>query len=90
MKAVRSDILGFPPPRHTAWRAAFGRLRVAERAGLAATPVWHEVPHRLAHVLVDMVEAFAQPVARELTKRFEEMRREDPPTLWLANHPRTS
>jgi 16S rRNA (cytidine1402-2'-O)-methyltransferase len=76
--------LGFPPPRHAARRAGFGRLRAAERAGLAATLVWHEAPHRLADVLADMAEAFgARPaaVARELTKRFEEMRRGDLPTL---------
>jgi 16S rRNA (cytidine1402-2'-O)-methyltransferase len=76
--------LGFPPPRHAARRAGFGRLRAAERAGLAATLVWHEAPHRLADALADMAEAFgARPaaVARELTKRFEEMRRGDLPTL---------
>ena len=70
--------LGFPPPRHAARRAAFGRLRAAERAGLAATLVWHEAPHRLADALADMAESFgARPaaVARELTKRFEEIRR---------------
>ena len=72
--------LGFPPPRHAARRAAFGRLRAAERAGLAATLIWHEAPHRLADALADMAESFgARPaaVARELTKRFEEIRRGD-------------
>jgi len=72
--------LGFPPPRHAARRAAFGRLRAAERAGLAATLVWHEAPHRLADALTDMAESFgARPaaVARELTKWFEEIRRGD-------------
>jgi 16S rRNA (cytidine1402-2'-O)-methyltransferase len=76
--------LGFPPPRHAARRAGFGRLRAAERAGLAATLVWHEAPHRLADALADMAEAFgarSAAVARELTKRFEEMRRGDLPTL---------
>jgi 16S rRNA (cytidine1402-2'-O)-methyltransferase len=70
--------LGFPPPRQAARRAAFGRLRAAERAGLAATLIWHEAPHRLAECLADMAEAFgARPaaVARELTKHFEEVRR---------------
>ena len=70
--------LGFPPPRHAARRAAFGRLRAAERAGLVATLVWHEAPHRLADALADMAQSFgARPaaVARELTKRFEEIRR---------------
>ena len=71
-------VLGFPPPRQAARRAAFGRLRAAERAGLAATLIWYEAPHRLAETLADMAEAFgARPaaVARELTKRFEEVRR---------------
>ncbi|MFZ0017497.1 MAG: 16S rRNA (cytidine(1402)-2'-O)-methyltransferase [Acetobacteraceae bacterium] len=71
-------VLGFPPPRQTARRAAFGRLRGAERAGLAATLVWYEAPHRLGETLQDMAEAFGPrpaAVARELTKRFEEVRR---------------
>jgi len=70
--------LGFPPPREAARRAAFGRLRAAERAGLAATLVWHEAPHRLAAMLADAALAFGDrpaAVARELTKRFEEVRR---------------
>ena len=70
--------LGFPPPRQAARRAAFGALRAAERAGLTATLIWHEAPHRLPETLTDMAEAFgARPaaVARELTKHFEEVRR---------------
>lgn len=72
--------LGFPSPRQAARRAAFGQLRAAERAGLSATLVWYEAPHRLGETLADMAEAFgARPaaVARELTKRFEEVRRAD-------------
>jgi 16S rRNA (cytidine1402-2'-O)-methyltransferase len=46
--------LGFPPPRPAARRAAFGTLRAAERAGLAATLIWHEAPHRLAETLDDL------------------------------------
>lgn len=71
-------VLGFPPPRQTARRAAFGRLRGAERAGLAATLIWYEAPHRLGETLADMAAAFGPrpaAVARELTKRFEEVRR---------------
>ena len=71
--------LGFPPPRSAARLAAFGVLRAAERAGLSATLVWHEAPHRLAECLADLVAAFGPrpaAVARELTKRFEEVRRE--------------
>lgn len=70
--------LGFPPPREAARRAAFGRLRAAERAGLSATLIWHEAPHRLAETLADLADAFGDrpaAVARELTKRFEEVRR---------------
>ena len=70
--------LGFLPPRAAARRAAFGRLRAAEGAGLSATLVWHEAPHRLAEALADLAEAFGDrpaAVARELTKRFEEVRR---------------
>jgi 16S rRNA (cytidine1402-2'-O)-methyltransferase len=77
-------LLGFPPPRQAARRAGFGRLRAAERAGLSATLIWYEAPHRLAETLADMADAFgARPaaVARELTKRFEEVRRGTLPEL---------
>ncbi len=70
--------LGFPPPRSAARLAAFGRLRAAERAGLSATLLWHEAPHRLAESLADLAAQFGDrpaAVARELTKRFEEVRR---------------
>jgi 16S rRNA (cytidine1402-2'-O)-methyltransferase len=70
--------LGFAPPRQAARRASFGALRAAERAGLTATLIWHEAPHRLAETLADMVDAFgtrSAAVARELTKHFEEVRR---------------
>jgi 16S rRNA (cytidine1402-2'-O)-methyltransferase len=70
--------LGFPPPRQAGRRAAFGGLRAAERAGLSATLIWHEAPHRLAEALADMEAAFGPrqaAVARELTKKFEEVRR---------------
>jgi 16S rRNA (cytidine1402-2'-O)-methyltransferase len=62
--------LGFPPPRQAARRTAFGTLRAAERAGLAATLIWHEAPHRLPETLADMTDAFGRrsaAVARELT-----------------------
>lgn len=71
-------MLGFPPPRHAARRAAFGRIRAAERAGLAATLIWYEAPHRLLETLADLADAFGDrqaAVARELTKHFEEVRR---------------
>jgi 16S rRNA (cytidine1402-2'-O)-methyltransferase len=80
-------VLGFPSPRRGARRASFGVLRAAERAGLAATLIWHEAPHRLRETLADMAEAFGDrpgAVARELTKRFEEVRRES--LAELARH----
>ncbi len=80
-------MLGFPPPRQAARRAACGRIRAAERAGLAATLIWYEAPHRLAETLADMADAFGPrqaAVARELTKRFEEVRRA--PLSELAAH----
>ncbi|KAA8389151.1 16S rRNA (cytidine(1402)-2'-O)-methyltransferase [Acetobacter tropicalis] len=71
--------VGFPPPRSAARKEAFAKLHAAERAGLAATLIWHEAPHRLAETLADMAEIFGPTrpcaVARELTKRFEEVRR---------------
>jgi 16S rRNA (cytidine1402-2'-O)-methyltransferase len=79
--------LGFPPPRQGMRRAGFGALRAVERAGLRATLIWHEAPHRLAETLADMAAAFGvrpAAVARELTKRFEEVRRGSLPDL--ADH----
>ncbi|MDE2008051.1 MAG: 16S rRNA (cytidine(1402)-2'-O)-methyltransferase, partial [Rhodospirillales bacterium] len=70
--------IGFPPPRPAARRAAFAALRAAERAGLVATLICYEAPHRLAETLADMAHSFGDrpaAVARELTKRFEEVRR---------------
>ncbi len=77
-------VLGFPPPRAAARRAAFAGLRAAERAGLAATLIWYEAPHRLAETLADLAAAFGDrpaAVARELTKRFEEVVRAPLPDL---------
>jgi 16S rRNA (cytidine1402-2'-O)-methyltransferase len=45
---------------------------------LVATLIWYEAPHRLAEMLADAAQAFGAreaAVARELTKRFEEVRR---------------
>jgi 16S rRNA (cytidine1402-2'-O)-methyltransferase len=70
--------LGFPPSKQAARRAAFGRLRAAERAGLSATLVWHEAPHRLLETLTDLLDVFGDrsaAVCRELTKRFETVER---------------
>ena len=76
--------LGFLPPRSAARLTAFGTLRAAERAGLRATLLWHEAPHRLAECLADLATSFGDrpaAVARELTKRFEEVRRGPLPEL---------
>lgn len=76
--------LGFPPPRQAARLAAFTALRAAERAGLDATLIWYEAPHRLAETLADLAQALGDrpaAVARELTKRFEEVRRDSLPAL---------
>jgi 16S rRNA (cytidine1402-2'-O)-methyltransferase len=87
-------VLGFPPPRSAARRAAFGSLRAAEQAGLRATLIWHEAPHRLAEMLADLAQVFGRrpaAVARELTKRFEEVRRGMLPDLaghYAAEAPR--
>ncbi len=83
--------VGFAPPRQAARRASLQTLREAERAGLSATLIFYEAPHRLAETLADMAEVFgARPaaVARELTKRFEEVRRDVLPVLaaFYAEH----
>ena len=85
-------VLGFPPPRPAARLAGFQALRAAEQAGLSATLIWYEAPHRLAATLADLATAFGDrpaAVARELTKRFEEVRRDRLPTLaaWYATEP---
>jgi len=76
--------MGFPSPRSAARLVAFGQLRAAERVGLSATLLWHEAPHRLAESLADLAVQFGDrpaAVARELTKRFEEVRRGTLPEL---------
>jgi 16S rRNA (cytidine1402-2'-O)-methyltransferase len=70
--------LGFPPPKKAARRATFSGLRAAERAGLRATLIWHEAPHRLIETLTDLHDIFGDrsgAVARELTKRYETVER---------------
>lgn len=70
--------LGFLPPRAAARRTAFADIGRWEGAGLAATLIWHEAPHRLAEALADAAAVLGvrqAAVARELTKHFEEVRR---------------
>jgi len=71
--------LGFLPPRAGPRTAAIARQRAIERAGLSATLILHEAPHRLAETLTALAAGLGADrpaaVARELTKRFEEVRR---------------
>ncbi|MBB5372451.1 16S rRNA (cytidine(1402)-2'-O)-methyltransferase [Acidocella aromatica] len=69
---------GFLPPKSGARRAAFTTLRGAELAGLSATHLFYEAPHRLAEFLADAAALLGprpSAVCRELTKHFEEVRR---------------
>jgi 16S rRNA (cytidine1402-2'-O)-methyltransferase len=76
--------LGFPPPRTSARLSSFRQIRAAETVGLKATLIWHEAPHRLVDMLDDLAAVFGDrdaAVARELTKRFEEVVRATPAAL---------
>ncbi|HEY1857364.1 MAG TPA: 16S rRNA (cytidine(1402)-2'-O)-methyltransferase [Acidocella sp.] len=76
--------VGFLPPKSGPRRAALERLRNAEAAGLSATLVFYEAPHRLAETLADATEVFGPrpaAVCRELSKHYEEVRRDTLPTL---------
>ncbi len=70
---------GFLPVKTAARVATLAGLRAAERAGLNATLIFYEAPHRVAEMLTSAAEVFGAErpaaVARELTKRFEEVRR---------------
>jgi 16S rRNA (cytidine1402-2'-O)-methyltransferase len=72
--------LGFLPARDGPRAAEVTRLRQLERAGLTATLVFYEAPHRLADTLAALAEGLGADrpaaVARELTKLFEEVRRD--------------
>lgn len=79
---------GFLPPRKGPRRRA-----LAELAGVPATLVVLESPRRVAALLADMAEILGSrpaAVARELTKMFEEVRRDTLPALaahYAANGP---
>lgn len=70
---------GFAAPRSSARKAQLSILRAAEQAGLSATFIWYEAPHRLVDMIEDLIAVFGAErqgaIARELTKRFEEVRR---------------
>jgi 16S rRNA (cytidine1402-2'-O)-methyltransferase len=71
--------LGFLPARDGPRAAEVTRLRQLERAGLTATLVFYEAPHRLAEALAALAAGLGEDrpaaVARELTKLFEDVRR---------------
>ncbi|MBM3533186.1 MAG: 16S rRNA (cytidine(1402)-2'-O)-methyltransferase [Alphaproteobacteria bacterium] len=70
----RFAFLGFPPPK-----AAARRRWLGEAAAFPGTLIFYESPQRLAESLADAAAALGDrpaAVARELTKLFEETRRE--------------
>lgn len=76
--------IGFLPPKAAARRAALTGLRAAEQAGLRATLIFHEAPHRVGETLADMAAVLGSrpaALARELSKRFEEVIRASLPEL---------
>jgi 16S rRNA (cytidine1402-2'-O)-methyltransferase len=76
--------LGFLAPKVSGARRALAPVLAAERAGLSATLIFYEAPHRLAQTLALLAELLGPrpaAVVRELTKRFEEVRRGTLPEL---------
>jgi 16S rRNA (cytidine1402-2'-O)-methyltransferase len=77
-------MLGFLPPKSGPRRAELARLRALEAAGLRATLIFYEAPHRLAAFCAEAAEIFGErpaAVCRELTKFYEEVRRGHLPEL---------
>ena len=75
LPAERFYFEGFLPAKASARRARLNAL-----AGLDATLIFYEAPHRVAEALADMAEELGDRpacVARELTKLYEEFRRGD-------------
>jgi len=75
---------GFLPVKAGPRQAALAHLRQLEAAGLSTTFIFYEAPHRLAAFLTDAAGIFgARPAAvcRELSKFYEEVRRETLPAL---------
>ncbi|WP_184382223.1 16S rRNA (cytidine(1402)-2'-O)-methyltransferase [Roseococcus suduntuyensis] len=70
---------GFLPPKAAARAAEIARMAALEAAGLSATLIFYEAPHRAAEALAALAEGLGADrpaaLARELTKRFEEVRR---------------
>jgi len=79
--------MGFLPVRAGPRQAALTQLANTEAAGLSATIIFYEAPHRLAETLEDAAAILGPrpaAVCRELTKHFEEIRRDTLPNL--ASH----
>jgi 16S rRNA (cytidine1402-2'-O)-methyltransferase len=76
--------MGFLPVKSGPRRAALTRIANMEAAGLTATIIFYEAPHRLAETLSDAAAILGPrpaAVCRELTKHFEEIRRDTLPGL---------
>jgi 16S rRNA (cytidine1402-2'-O)-methyltransferase len=74
LPAHRFVFEGFLPPKSGARRNKLASLK-----GEKATVIFYESPHRLLKTLKDMQEVWGDPtivVARELTKKFEEVRKD--------------
>jgi 16S rRNA (cytidine1402-2'-O)-methyltransferase len=79
--------MGFPPVKAGPRQAMLTRIGNIEAAGLSATLIFYEAPHRLADTLGDAAAILGTrpaAVCRELTKHFEEIRRDTLPSL--ASH----
>ena len=82
LPAHRFIFEGFLPPKSGARRNKLSALK-----GLGVTLIFYESPHRLLKTLKDMQEIWDDPmivVARELTKKFEEIRKDK--TSLLIEH----
>jgi 16S rRNA (cytidine1402-2'-O)-methyltransferase len=76
--------LGFLPVKSGPRQAVLERLRNAEAAGLNATAIIYEAPHRLAETLAEAAGILGPrpaAVCRELSKFYEEIRRGTLPAL---------
>ena len=74
LPAHRFVFEGFLPPKSGARRNKLAALK-----GQKGTVIFYESPHRLLKTLKDMQEVWDDPVivvARELTKKFEEIRKD--------------
>ena len=60
---------GFLPPRAGARQAALGRLKALEQAGLAASLIFYEAPHRLAESLAETLREKPREQIRGAARR---------------------